>query len=350
MIEEAKDFIFNKVTDPALDNPNLDKTFKNKIQNSKNVINQFKKTGDLFKYLKRYEQKPTLGSDKLYDGMKLLGLETFEDVISLFKSKFNKSLDDMTILDDFIIGEVYTSWDIAIFSEAYNVQTGIYRIPGDQGLQAIFIKATLEGGKYPNKWLVEEEELKYYLYSLKEKFDPNYKVNKAIINSSINNVPIYVFIKDGLQLTLSGVFKYIDIFNEQDGAKWFKLKKITSSETDNPMTEEEYQNEMTRNTKKAARDKFSDRQRKIKQFKKHPNTIRVIRREYKRNPYVVAEVLERANGYCENCGSYAPFDRASDGTPYLEVHHIIPLSEGGADTVKNASGICPNCHRKAHFG
>ena len=71
---------------------------------------------------------------------------------------------------------------------------------------------------------------------------------------------------------------------------------------------------------------------------------------YRRNPDVVAEVLLRATGTCETCKSKAPFLRSSDGTPYLEVHHKVQLSSGGHDTVANAIAICPNCHRRAHFG
>ena len=52
---------------------------------------------------------------------------------------------------------------------------------------------------------------------------------------------------------------------------------------------------------------------------------------------------------CEECGLPAPFVRASDGTPYLEVHHRQPLASDGLDTVDNAVAVCPNCHRKAHF-
>lgn len=69
-----------------------------------------------------------------------------------------------------------------------------------------------------------------------------------------------------------------------------------------------------------------------------------------RNPFVAAEVLERANGLCEGCGSLAPFVRASDGTPYLEVHHKVRLADGGHDSVENAVALCPNCHRRRHFG
>ncbi|MCI5221250.1 MAG: hypothetical protein D3924_00855 [Candidatus Electrothrix sp. AR4] len=71
---------------------------------------------------------------------------------------------------------------------------------------------------------------------------------------------------------------------------------------------------------------------------------------YLRNPDVVAEVLIRANGFCEKCKEPAPFIRSSNNTPYLEVHHRIHLSDGGDDTVENAISLCPNCHRQEHFG
>jgi 5-methylcytosine-specific restriction protein A len=72
--------------------------------------------------------------------------------------------------------------------------------------------------------------------------------------------------------------------------------------------------------------------------------------QFQRNPDVVAEVLSRADGECERCEQRAPFTRRSDGTPYLEVHHIVQLAEDGDDTVENAIALCPNCHRRAHFG
>ena len=71
---------------------------------------------------------------------------------------------------------------------------------------------------------------------------------------------------------------------------------------------------------------------------------------YDRNPDVVAEVLTQANGICADCNKPAPFRKRSNGDPYLEVHHIKRLVDGGEDTVKNAKAVCPNCHRKAHHG
>ena len=69
---------------------------------------------------------------------------------------------------------------------------------------------------------------------------------------------------------------------------------------------------------------------------------------FQRNPDVVAEILKRAKGVCECCGERAPFLRASDRTPYLEVHHKKFLADGGEDVVENAEALCPNCHRRKH--
>jgi hypothetical protein len=81
-----------------------------------------------------------------------------------------------------------------------------------------------------------------------------------------------------------------------------------------------------------------------------PESIQIIARGYRRNPDVAAAVLIRANGKCERCNCDAPFIRASNGTPYLEVHHQVMLSENGEDTIENAIALCPNCHRELHFG
>lgn len=98
--------------------------------------------------------------------------------------------------------------------------------------------------------------------------------------------------------------------------------------------------------------KLNHKQRKARLKKSNPKPKKTIVSQtvFIRNPYVVAEVLERANGVCERCHKKAPFLKDSDQSPYLEVHHKIPLTEGGEDTVENAIGLCPNCHRHAHYG
>lgn len=81
-----------------------------------------------------------------------------------------------------------------------------------------------------------------------------------------------------------------------------------------------------------------------------PERVQVISVGFRRNPDVIVAVLRRADGVCERCGNQAPFLRQSDGSPYLEVHHWNPLSQGGEDTIDNAAALCPNCHREVHFG
>lgn len=93
----------------------------------------------------------------------------------------------------------------------------------------------------------------------------------------------------------------------------------------------------------------ADRTAAISKWPKVPKTKSVSVTVFERNPHVVAAVLERASGRCEDCGSSAPFKRRSDGTPYLEVHHKVKLADAGEDTVENAMAVCPNCHRKAHY-
>lgn len=70
--------------------------------------------------------------------------------------------------------------------------------------------------------------------------------------------------------------------------------------------------------------------------------------QFARDPNIIAWVCEEADGHCEACNEAAPFNR-TDGSPYLEVHHVRPLSEGGPDTTDNAIAGCPNCHRRLHY-
>ncbi len=70
---------------------------------------------------------------------------------------------------------------------------------------------------------------------------------------------------------------------------------------------------------------------------------------YKRAAAVKVYVLARANGICESCAQAAPFLRSS-GTPYLEPHHTLRLSDGGPDHPRWVGAICPTCHRHIHHG
>jgi hypothetical protein len=72
--------------------------------------------------------------------------------------------------------------------------------------------------------------------------------------------------------------------------------------------------------------------------------------DFKRNLAVVAGALARANGSCEMPKCITQLFKRDDGRTFLEVHHVVPLAEGGDDTMKNAAALCPMCHRELHFG
>ena len=48
--------------------------------------------------------------------------------------------------------------------------------------------------------------------------------------------------------------------------------------------------------------------------------------------------LDRDGWRCVRCGIAGP----------LEVHHVIPLEEGGTDVLANVASLCRACHMEAH--
>jgi 5-methylcytosine-specific restriction enzyme A len=70
---------------------------------------------------------------------------------------------------------------------------------------------------------------------------------------------------------------------------------------------------------------------------------------YTRSSLIRSLCYQRADGICELCKQNAPFfDKYN--RPYLEVHHVISLSKNGKDSSSNVIALCPNCHRKFHYG
>jgi 5-methylcytosine-specific restriction enzyme A len=68
---------------------------------------------------------------------------------------------------------------------------------------------------------------------------------------------------------------------------------------------------------------------------------------YQRSAAIRLYTLRRAQGCCEGCGQAAPF-HTPHHEPYLEVHHIRRISDGGPDHPAWVVALCPNCHRRAH--
>lgn len=52
------------------------------------------------------------------------------------------------------------------------------------------------------------------------------------------------------------------------------------------------------------------------------------------------EVMDLLGGKCEVC--------SMSNEHILEIHHVLPLSEGGGNNWDNLSILCPSCHRSVH--
>jgi HNH endonuclease len=79
-----------------------------------------------------------------------------------------------------------------------------------------------------------------------------------------------------------------------------------------------------------------------------PSALRTIK-QFIRSDQVQKAAVAASGGKCGDCKQDAPF-KTSGGEPFLEVHHIVPLGKGGADTLDNVIALCPNCHRSRHYG
>jgi len=87
--------------------------------------------------------------------------------------------------------------------------------------------------------------------------------------------------------------------------------------------------------------------------------IQVIKSSPPEKKEYLLEVFARDRGWVSEAksrfGCYCLYPRCAnhflkpDGEPYIEVHHILPLCEGGEDSLWNLAVVCAHHHRMAHF-
>jgi len=348
-IHAAREYVLETVQRPALASA-LPDSIKFKMRSAGIWVSRFRRVGDLFVYLKRSNGN---SRDGFSDEMRALGLQTFEDIVEPFEKRFADWTGDRFRASDFVIGETYNSHDILIFAGIYDTRTeGMLVIESGGQPTAVVVKATMSGGKYNNAWLEEGRRLKYYLKSITRngvvQFGEHFKPNAAVLN--VPGLPVLAFVRqaEGDPFVYAGAFSRQKMHEEPDGAKWFELVLTSSDEL---IADASYvQQELLDCAARVSRQPRQERLARLANAPKKPKTIRTVSTAFMRNPDVVAEVLFRADGACEGCKKPAPFVSKATGDPYLEVHHITPLAQGGDDTVDNAWALCPNCHREKHFG
>lgn len=74
---------------------------------------------------------------------------------------------------------------------------------------------------------------------------------------------------------------------------------------------------------------------------------------YPRNKVESLEAKRRSDWKCELNPNHITFISSANNKPYIEAHHLIPMSaqdyfETNIDYAHNIVCLCPNCHRKIH--
>lgn len=160
---------------------------------------------------------------------------------------------------------------------------------------------------------------------------------------------------DALALAIAAVWAHIAYYEQKSETTVCALRKVVARHEAQLQRDREnrtlaqvhahFEQEIT----SSLSDTDEARRHRLAFAPRKPATITITMEVFVRNADVVAEVLVRAGGKCEICHRDAPFVRG-DGRPYLEVHHVVQLADGGDDTTENAVATCPNCHRREHYG
>lgn len=178
--------------------------------------------------------------------------------------------------------------------------------------------------------------------------------SQALKNCYDAKIPLFVISKSANKKLRDVHIGLIENFDTQQNKAYIKFVSLKELDVSEPQlvrdTQAEYLEKFDAAIGGSLTTTSSERQKIILASDKTPKKVLRYIEDYARNPNVVAEALYKAKGICEACHQPAPFIKKSNGEPYLEVHHIKPLSDGGEDSLENVQAICPNCHREMHFG
>lgn len=249
------------------------------------------------------------------------------------------------------IGNIYHNNEIA---EIFKVSTqGGMRRSNSKNALVLFSSHDGIDSLYEDYW---KDNILYYT-GMGQTGDQSldFAQNKTLAESETNNIVVYLFetFSDGEHryrgiVKLAGVpFQEIEKDANNSSRKvWkFPLKLVNGNDylPEDFVTKNIHDKEIE--TEKLDLDELVKRAKIASESPRNSN-ISVKATVYNRSPIIKRYSLIRANGKCELCENDAPFEYK--GKPFLESHHVVPLSQGGSDTIDNVCGLCPNCHRKMH--
>lgn len=219
---------------------------------------------------------------------------------------------------------------------------------------ALVIVSDHTKGLYDDRW--EGKTLHYTGMGSNGDQDLNFSQNKTLAESNSNEIQIFLFevFKKNEYLYEGRVKLVADPYQEFQVDSEGRIRKVwmfpvSLSEIENPLPIKEKSFESILSGKIEEVQKLNDAEilLRAKSGNSKVGFREVVRNEHIRNPSVIEFAKRRAKGLCDLCEKPAPF-MTQKGEPYLEVHHIKWLANGGEDSVENTVALCPNCHRRMH--
>lgn len=177
--------------------------------------------------------------------------------------------------------------------------------------------------------IIDNGSILKYLENIKD-------AHRSFISYAIKNTKILTKMKNAHS---DGVIEYITA--------------TTKKRLSNPIykiNEEEFHQLQEEDLIRAKKLSDLELQNEVDKSAKSARKIDISTSQYIRNPFVAELVKRQAKGICQDCKQPAPFISKQTNEPYLESHHIQSLSDGGLDIIDNVIALCPNCHRKRHYG
>lgn len=314
-------------------------------------IKNTSKTGDLLNYVKGFRDDEHKDSDDfiIFDEYNIIILEKMYDYIV---EHYPNEIDNYSYISDLKLGRNYSNYDI-MNTFRCSEQGGMRR---GKRTNSLVLVTSHTNPIYSDVW-DSEEVLHYTGMGQVGDMDLFKGQNRNLLESNSNDIDIYLFevfndnnlhkyIYRGLVKLVGKPYKKIQQDRNKDNRiTWiFPIKPLRKS-----LTNIDDIKEAEKTTDKKVR-KLSNEDLlellKLKKDKKLSEKV-TISKTYHRDSSVKEYTKRRANGICELCGNEAPF-KTKNG-PYLEVHHVITLSDKGPDAITNTVALCPNCHRKIHL-
>lgn len=263
-----------------------------------------------------------------------------------------QNISNIKTIDDLKINGVYTNDVIAKVFKC-SKQGGMRKSNTTNTL--VLISKQTGSSVYHDTWV--DNMLHYTGMGQEGDQKLDFAQNRTLKDSAKNGVTVHLFevFKD-TEYTYAGIIELAglpykasepDRNNTKRIVYKFPLKLKTSEYCPNNETLIQNEKKLEKSISRKTIQEIKELAIEKSKLNEKKNLVRKVSTyNYERSLVIREYVKELANGICQLCDNKAPFE--VKGKPFLHVHHIEYLSEGGEDTIENAIAVCPNCHAKIH--